>query len=210
MDYRYFPEPDLPPLHLSPEWVERIVAGLVEAPLDRHRRYVAGFGLTDHDAGLITDDPGVAAYFEAVVAAGTAPRAAANWIIGDVLPRLRESGARAAEAPIGAAGLAALIGLVTAGQVNRDQAREVLAEAWASGQDPVQLARARGLSQVSDAGAIEAMVDAVITANPKAVADYRGGKVQAMGALMAALKQTSGGQANLKVAAEILRRKLSG
>ena len=201
-DYRYFPEPDLPPLEISPTWLEELRAGLPELPQARRARLESEYGLGAYDAAQLTADLQVADYFEAVAAAGAAAKTAANWVIGEIAPRLEE---RPAPPPEHLAGLLKLVDQKT---VNREQARAVLLEAWGSGADPAALVAERGLAQVSDEDALEAWVEAAIAANPDAVADIRGGKPQAIGALMADIKQRSGGKANLGLASGLLRRKL--
>jgi aspartyl-tRNA(Asn)/glutamyl-tRNA(Gln) amidotransferase subunit B len=195
-DYRYFPEPDLPPLELDPAWVEELRAGLPELPATRRRRFGDQYGLPEFDADQLTQDVATADLFEATVAAGTPAKQAANWIIGEQ-PRL------------GAGHLAELIGLVLAGTINRDQGRQVLADAQASGRAPGEIVRGSGLAQVSDESALEVVVERVLAENPQAVADFKAGKQQALGALQGKVKAASGGTANMKVVQQMLRDRLS-
>jgi len=199
-DYRYFPEPDLPPLTLTREWVESVRASLPELPAARRLRLMEVFGLSEYDASLLTTDPAAADYFEALVGAGIEPKPAANWTVGEVLPR---------EQPwrISALDLAALLKPLAAGSINRDQARKVFEESWTSGRPPAEFVA--GVAQVTDEGEMAAVVDAVLAAHPQAVADYRAGKQQAIGALIQGVKDASGGRANLKLASELLRSRLS-
>jgi aspartyl-tRNA(Asn)/glutamyl-tRNA(Gln) amidotransferase subunit B len=199
-DYRYFPEPDLPPLTLTREWVESLRASLPELPDVRRARLMESFGLSEYDASLLTTDAAAADYFESVVAAGVEAKPAANWVVGEVLPR---------EQPwrISAADLAELLKPLAAGSINRDQARQVFEEAWTSGRPPAELVA--GVAQVTDEGELIAVVDGVLTANPQAVADFRAGKQQAIGALIQGVKAATGGRANLKSASELLRKRLS-
>jgi aspartyl-tRNA(Asn)/glutamyl-tRNA(Gln) amidotransferase subunit B len=201
-DYRYFPEPDLPPLELDPGWVAGLKASLPEAPSVRRARFEAELGLGPAQAQALAEEGDVAAYFEAVVEAGADPRQAGNWIMGELLPR------RDANWPLPDA-LAALIALVGSGAINRDQGRQALDESLAGGEEPGVIVRRQGLAQLSDQDAIARVVDGVIAANPKAVADYRAGKQQAIGALIREVKEASGGQANLKLATELLRQRLT-
>ena len=195
-DYRYFPEPDLPPLELDPAWVEELRAGLPELPATRRRRFGDQYGLPEFDADQLTQEAATADLFEATVAAGTPAKQAANWIIGEQ-PRL------------GAGYLAELIGLVLAGTINRDQGRQVLADAQASGRAPGEIVRDSGLAQVSDESALEVVVERVLAENPQAVADFKAGKQQALGALQGKVKAASGGTANMKVVQQMLRDRLS-
>jgi len=196
-DYRYFPEPDLPPIELDPAWVESLRASLPELPAARRERLVDRHGLSGYDATQLTQDLEVAGYFEAVVAAGGSAKQAANWILGErpTLPPER---------------LAELIGLVASGTINRDQGREVLAEAQASGRTPSEIVRGRGLAQVSDEAELAAVVERVLAENPQPVADYRAGKQQAIGALMARVREATGGSANMTLVNKLLRSRLSG
>jgi aspartyl-tRNA(Asn)/glutamyl-tRNA(Gln) amidotransferase subunit B len=195
-DYRYFPEPDLPPLEIEPTWVEELRAGLPELPHDRRRRLMTQYQISDYDAGQLSEEKAKAELFEATVAAGAPAKQAANWIIG--------SGPT-----LDATRLAELIGLVVEGVINRDQGLRVLAAAQESERSPAQIVREEGLAQVSDEQALAQVVEAVISENPQAVADFRGGKAQAMGALMAKVKDKTGGSANMKLASQLLRNRLA-
>jgi aspartyl-tRNA(Asn)/glutamyl-tRNA(Gln) amidotransferase subunit B len=196
-DYRYFPEPDLPPLQLDPAWVEGLRGSLPELPAARRRRLVEQHGISEYDAGQLTQEAATADLFEATVAAGAPAKRAANWIIGSrpALP---------------AAQLAELIELVERGRINREQGLEVLAAAQAEGRPPGEIVRVRGLEQVSDEAVLAQVVDRVIAENPKAAADVRAGKQQAIGALMKQVREATGGQANAKLASELLRSRLLG
>ena len=203
-DYRYFPEPDLPPLEIAADWLDALRVGLPELPLARRRRYIEELGLSGYDASLLAEDAELGAYFEAVVAGDVSAKTAANWIIGEVSPKL-DTGRRPPEI----AHVAGLLKLVEAGQVNRDQARAVLREVWDSGADPVALVEERGLAQVSEDAALEGWVVEALEAQPQAAADYRAGKQQALGALMNEIRQRSGGRADMRRAGELLRERLS-
>jgi aspartyl-tRNA(Asn)/glutamyl-tRNA(Gln) amidotransferase subunit B len=196
-DYRYFPEPDLPPLELDQAWVEELRAGLPELPAARRARFLDQHGLPEFDADQLTQDLSTADLFEATVAAGAPAKQAANWIIGE-------------QPTLDAAGLAELIELVVSGTINRDQGRQVLQEAQASGRRPGEIVSESGLAQVSDRSALEGIVEQVLAENPQAVADFRAGKQQALGALLGKLKAATGGTANMKVASQLLRDRLGG
>jgi aspartyl-tRNA(Asn)/glutamyl-tRNA(Gln) amidotransferase subunit B len=194
-DYRYFPEPDLPPLELEPAWVEGLRAALPELPAARRARLVEDHGISSQDAGLLTEEAATADLFEATVAAGAPAREAANWII-------------LTQPALDAARLAELIGLVVAGTINRDQGRQVLEEAQASGRAPAEIVRERGLSQESDEAVLAEVVERVIAENPQAVADVRAGKLRAIGPLVGRVVAATGGRANARVASELLRSRL--
>lgn len=195
-DYRYFPEPDLPPLEIDPAWVEELRATLPELPAARRRRLVEQHGLPEFDAVELTKELALADLFEATVAAGAPAKATANWIIG-AQPRLEP------------ARLAELVNLVVGGTINREQGLQVLTEAQKSGRAPAEIVRERGLAQVSDEAALVSVIEQVLAENPQAVADFRAGKQQAIGALLGKVKDATGATANMKLASELLRKRLS-
>ena len=197
-DYRYFPEPDLPPLQIDSAWTEELRRALPEMPGARRSRLVSEYGLPAADAAQIAADRDLADLFEGAVGAGADAKPVANWIIGEVAP----TGKIPTPEHLGE-----LVKLVTAGTITRDQAREVLAESVETGRSPAQIVHEHGFAQVSDESALEAEVRAVMAANPRAVEDYRAGKTQAIGALMADLTRRAP-QANRKVANDLLRRLL--
>ncbi len=195
-DYRYFPEPDLPPLHLDRAWVGRLRQELPELPARKRERFRGQYGLSDSDARLFAEDQDRSRLLEETVAAGAGARAAANWII-------------AADPRLSPAHLAALLRLIEQGAINREQARQVQAEAEAGGREPQEVVQALGLAQMSDEVALLGVIEEVLAAQPQAVADFRAGKQQAVGSLLGAVKQRTGGTANLKVASRLLRQRLS-
>jgi aspartyl-tRNA(Asn)/glutamyl-tRNA(Gln) amidotransferase subunit B len=197
-DYRYFPEPDLPPLELDPAWIDELRRALPELPAARLARLIAEYRLPAADAVQIAADRELADLFEGAVGAGAAAKPVANWIIGEVAPTGKFPTAEH---------LAEVVKLVTAGGITRDQAKEVLMESVETGRSPSHIVAEHGFAQVSDERALEAEVRAVMAANPRAVEDYRAGKKQAIGALMADLKKRAP-QANPKVANEVLLRLL--
>ena len=197
-DYRYFPEPDLPPLQLDPAWIEKLRGALPELPEARRARLVAQYALPLHDASLIAAERELADLFEGAVRAGADAKPVANWIIGEVAP--------GGSLPT-VTQLADVVKLVTSGSITRDQGREVLAESIRSQRSAGELVAERGYAQVSDESELEAIVREVIAANPKAAADYKAGKTQALGALMADLKIRAP-QANPKIANELLKKLL--
>jgi aspartyl-tRNA(Asn)/glutamyl-tRNA(Gln) amidotransferase subunit B len=197
-DYRYFPEPDLPPLELDPAWIEELRGALPELPGGRRARLASQYMLPAADAVLIAADRDLADLFEDAVAAGAEAKPAANWIIGEVAPSGKFPTAEH---------LAELVKLITAGSITRDQAREVLLESVETGRSPATIVAEHGFAQVSDETALLAELEAVMAANPRAVEDYRAGKKQAIGALMADLAKRAP-QANRKLAMALLERLL--
>ncbi len=198
-DYRYFPEPDLPPLEIRPEWTESLRSTLGELPAARRARLVAVHSLTPSDAAVITGDGELADLFEAAVASGAPARPTVNWIVGEVAPT--------GKLPV-PANLAELVQLVTAGRITRDQGREVLAESVDSGRTPAEIVAEHGYAQVSDEGELRVVAQAVVDGNPKAAADFRAGRRQAMQALMADFRRRAP-QANPKLASELLLKLLA-
>jgi aspartyl-tRNA(Asn)/glutamyl-tRNA(Gln) amidotransferase subunit B len=195
-DYRYFPEPDLPPLELLPAWVEELRASLPELPAARRARLVERYEIKPYDAEQLTQDAATADLFEATVAAGAPAKLAANWIIGS-------------RPTLDAARLAELLRLVVGGTINQQQGQEVLAQAQASGRAPAEIVRELGLSQVSDEAQLAQVVDQVIAENPKAVADYRAGKTKAIDALKGRVMAATRGRANAQVVNQLLETRLS-
>jgi aspartyl-tRNA(Asn)/glutamyl-tRNA(Gln) amidotransferase subunit B len=208
-DYRYFPEPDLPPLRLDSAYVDRVRAGLPELPEARAQRFQEQYGLTPYDAAVLTDAREDADTFEALVGAGVPAKLAANWQSGDVAALANEHRMPLQHSGLGVEGLASLLRLVEGGTINGPTAKELLAELYVSGGNPEALVRDRGLAQVSDAGELTALVDAAIAANPAAAADFRAGKQQALGQLMRAVKDATGGKADMPLVNRLLRDRLS-
>ncbi|TDQ45123.1 Asp-tRNA(Asn)/Glu-tRNA(Gln) amidotransferase subunit GatB [Tepidicella xavieri] len=216
-DYRYFPDPDLPPLVIAPEWVEQVRASLPELPRAMAERFVRDYGLPEYDATTLTQSPAMAAYFEAVVAAaGTAlAKPASNWIMGEVSRRLNAEERDITEAPVSAAVLAALLRRVADGTVSNNAAKQVMDALWAGSiaeADPQAqvdaVIEAKGLKQMNDAGALEQIIDEVLAANEKSVAEYRAGKDKAFNALVGQVMKASKGKANPAQVNELLKRKL--
>jgi aspartyl-tRNA(Asn)/glutamyl-tRNA(Gln) amidotransferase subunit B len=210
-DYRYFPEPDLPPLRPSPEWVAELRATLPELPAQRRARYTEELGLSAYDAGVITTDAALAAYFDAVVAAGVAAKPAANWVIGEFSRLLNQHAADALRADgvaLRPEGLAELIGEVEAGRVSSTNAKTVLATVFETGESPRSVIEREGLGQLSDAGAIGAEIDVVLAEFPSQVAEYRSGKAQVLGFLVGQVMKRTAGRADAKLVNDALRRRL--
>ena len=209
-DYRYFPEPDLVPLRLDPAWIEQIRAALPELPRARRQRFASQYGLPPYDAEILTQSRALAAYYEAAVGAHDNPKAISNWIMTELLRELGgDDEAAVAKAPVSPANLAGLVRLIDEGTISGKIAKDVFARMLASGEDPVTIVRREGLTQVADVGAIEALVDQAIAANPKAVADFKGGKAVAAKALVGQVMKASGGKANPAMVDRVVQEKLS-
>ena len=209
-DYRYFPDPDLPPLVIGAEWIERVRADMPELPGAMAERLQREHGLPAYDAAMMTQSRDFAAYFEAVVAAGAAPKPAANWLMGEVSRRLNAEGGSIAAAPVGAATLARLLGRIADATLSNSGARQVFDALWTSrGGDVDALVGELGLAQESDAGALEAIVDGVLAANPKSVEEYRAGKGKALNALVGQAMKASKGRADPARVGELLRARLA-
>jgi aspartyl-tRNA(Asn)/glutamyl-tRNA(Gln) amidotransferase subunit B len=210
-DYRYFPEPDLPPLRPSAEWVEEIRATLPELPAARRERYVAELGLSPYDAGVLTAEVSLGDYFDGVVAAGVSPKAAANWVSGEFSRLLNQhaaDGLRARDVALAPEGLAELIAEVEAGRISPASAKQVLARCFESGEAPRVVIVAEGLAQVSDGVVIAEAVDAVLRAESTAVGEYRSGKKQVYGFLVGQVMARMNGRADARLVNEELRRRL--
>ncbi len=208
-DYRYFPEPDLPPLHLDPAWLAEIRSRLPELPGSRRERYVAVLGLSPYDAAVLVADPAATTLFERILATDpdSVPKPVANWVIGEYL-RLRN----AAEAPvtIDPAEFAVIIAAVEAGSISRAQGRETLEVHASTGAAAKAIIAERGFRQITDSDEMAAAVDAAIRANPGAVADFRAGKAQAVGFLVGQVMKATRGQANAATVQGLVRERLAG
>lgn len=207
-DYRYFPEPDLMPVVLPPATVEQWRATLPELPAKRRERLVSEYGLPDYDAGVLVADKAVADFFEETARASGNPKAASNWVMTDVLRCLGEKQAELKDTKLTPVSLAGLIRLVDQKVLNVPTARELFNELFEKGGDPAELVKAKGLAQVSDAGALESFADEAIDENPGPVADYKAGKKPALQFLVGQIMKKSRGKANPRMVQELLQRKL--
>mgnify|MGYP002623459741 CR=1 FL=1 len=209
-DYRYFPDPDLPPLVIAPEWIEQVRGAMPELPGAMAARFVRDDGLPAYDAAMMTQSLDFAAYYEAARDVCRQPKLVANWLMGEVSKRLNAAGAGIDVCPVPPATLATLIGRVQDGTVSNNAARQVFDALWnGEGADVDALIEAKGLKQMNDAGALEAMVDEVLAKNPKSVEEFRAGKDKAFNALVGQVMKASQGKANPAQAGELLRKKLS-
>ncbi|MBN8748420.1 Aspartyl/glutamyl-tRNA(Asn/Gln) amidotransferase subunit B [Xylophilus ampelinus] len=208
-DYRYFPDPDLPPLAIAAEWIERVKSGMPELPRAMAARYVREHGLSEYDATQLTQTPAHAAYFETAVAAGAAPKLASNWLQGEISKRLNAQELDIEAAPVSAVQLAQLIGRIADGTISNNAARQVFEALWtAEGQDVDALIEAKGLKQMSDTGALEKIVDDVLAKNEKNIAEYRAGKDKAFNALVGQVMKESKGKANPAQVNALLKARL--
>ena len=207
-DYRYMPEPDLPPIVTTDEEIEAFRKSLPELPDARRARLIETFGLSEYDAGIITSSRAMAEYFDAVVAGGADAKAAANWIMGDLSKNLNADGLTIERSPVDAKRLAEMIQLIAKGTISGKIAKTVFAEMWKSPASPAQIVKDKGLVQITDTGAIEGVIDEVIAKNPKAVEEYRGGKKKAIGALVGQVMKLTRGKANPQLVNQLLAKKL--
>ncbi len=209
-DYRYFPEPDLPPLVIDAARVDRIGAAMPELPDARRRRFVAEFGIPEYDADVLTQSPDLADYFEAVAAATSTPKAASNWVMGELLRTLNERGQRITDVTLTPGALAGLIALVGRGTISSSIAKDVFARMYDSGRTADEIVVSEGLAQIGDEAATLALVREVINTHADAVAQFRAGKNQAFGFLVGQVMKGSRGKANPTLVNQLLRRELQG
>ena len=207
-DYRYMPEPDLPPIVTTEEEIEAYRKGLPELPDARRARLESEYGLSDYDAGIITSSRQMAEYFDAVIADGADAKLAANWIMGDLSKNLNAENKTIEESPVDAKRLGEMIALISKGTISSKIAKKVFAEMWTSPDAPEKIVKDKGLVQITDTKAIEAIVDAVIAANPKPVEDYKAGNTKAIGALVGQVMKQSKGKASPGMVNQLLAAKL--
>ena len=208
-DYRYFPEPDLVEICIEREWLERLRQEIPELPVARRLRFRDRYGLSDYDAGVLTEERALADYFERCVSTGGAsPKAIANCLANDVLRYLNERGKEIGDFACPPEHIVHLVAMVEQGEINVQTARDVFVEMVDRGLDPRNVVRERGLAQISDSAAVAAIVEKVLAENPQAVADYRAGKKAAFNALIGPVMRATRGKANPRVVREILQKRL--
>ena len=208
-DYRYFPEPDLPPLVVTNQFIDEVRSSLPELPGPRAKRFAEQYGLSFADASQLTAERSLADYYEqAVEASGGNARATANWIRSELLRELENAGLTAEKSPAPPAELGALVRLIDAGKISGKQGKDVLVEMFASGKTAAAIVEERGLVQVSDTGEIDRVIDEVIAANPNQLQQFRSGKEALFGFFVGQVMKASKGKANPKVVNERLREKL--
>jgi aspartyl-tRNA(Asn)/glutamyl-tRNA(Gln) amidotransferase subunit B len=214
MDYRYFPDPDLPPLVIARDWIDRVKASLPELPGAMRERFVSDYQLPEYDAIVLTQSKAMASYFEAVVASAGREQAkpAANWLMGDVSSTLNREGIDIAASPVSAEQLSLLLKRIADGTISNKIAKEVFGAMWEAKSSAAALAdeiiEAKGLKQISDTGALEKIVDEVLAANAKSVEEFRAGKEKAFNALIGQAMKATKGKANPAQLTELLKQKL--
>jgi aspartyl-tRNA(Asn)/glutamyl-tRNA(Gln) amidotransferase subunit B len=209
-DYRYFPEPDLPPLVVKQDWREQVRRSLPELPADKRRRFVKDHALPDYDAGVLTLSREVADYFEAVAKASGNVKAASNWVMNEVLRNLKETGEPLAGCRVRPEGLADMIRLLDAGTISGKIAKDVFEKMWATGDSAQAIVEREGLTQVSDEGPIKAAIAEVMAASPDQVATYRKGKTGTLGWFVGQVMKKTGGKANPALVNQLLKQALEG
>ncbi len=209
-DYRYFPEPDLPPLTVSDELVERVRAEMPELPEARRRRFMEQYDLSFSDASQLTSERSLADYYEKAAEASGNPRSAANWMRSELLRELENAGLSAGASPVEAADLGALVRLIDEEKISGKQGKDVLVEMFQSGKSAAAIIEEQGLVQLSDSGEIDSIIDQVLAANEQQLESYRAGKESLFGFFVGQIMKASKGKANPKVVNERLKAKLNG
>jgi aspartyl-tRNA(Asn)/glutamyl-tRNA(Gln) amidotransferase subunit B len=207
-DYRYFPEPDLPPLVVSESWIEEVRRSLPELPADKRRRFVSQYGIPDYDAGVLTLSRDVADYYETVAKTSENAKAASNWVMTEVLRKLKDDERGVAACPVPADALAAMIRMIDAGTISGKIAKDVFEKMWTTGDDPATIVEREGLTQVSDEGPILAAINEVIAENPGQVATYKKGKTNTLGWFVGQVMKKTGGKANPQLVNSLLKKAL--
>ena len=209
-DYRYFPDPDLVPIKIVLERLDQDRATLPELPVARQQRFVSQYGLPEYDAGVVTSSRHLADYFETCVKLFNQPKTVSNWVMGELLRELNHSGTPVETSPISPERFVGLLKLVDKGTISLKVARDLFPELYAGGQSPEQLVQEKGLTQVSDEGTLETIIDDVMAKNPTQLAQYRSGKDQVLGFFVGQVLKASGGKANPGKVNALLKKKLAG
>lgn len=207
-DYRYFPDPDLVPLKLDDEWIERLRTDLPELPALRTKRFVSAYGLPEYDATILTASKGMADYFEVCVKQFNQPKTVSNWVMGELTRELNNSRTAISESPITPERLVSLFRMVDKGTISLKVAREIFPEFYSSGKTPEQIVQEKGLTQVSDEETLAKIIEEVLGKNPGQVAQFKEGKQQVLGFLVGQVMKASGGKANPGKVNELLRKRL--
>ncbi len=208
-DYRYFPDPDLLPVHLDAAFIESVRADLPELPAEKQARYTDSFGLSEYDAGLLTQDPDLAAYFESVAETANDAKLAANWVMGELSAALNRADLGPADCPLPASTLGRLIERIKDGTISGKIAKGLFEKLWSEGGDVDATIEAEGLTQVSDSSEITAIIDGIIAENPGQVEQFKAGKEKVLGFFVGQVMKATQGKANPKVVNELLREALS-
>lgn len=207
-DYRYFPDPDLLELDLPSDYVEKIKNSLPELPLARADRFAQAYGLPEYDAGILTEERELSDYFEEAAQISGNPKAVSNWMMTELIRELNESRKAVLDSPVRAAQLGQLVALIDKGTISGKIGKTVFAEMWTSGRDPEVIVKEKGLVQITDTGAIEKIIDEIITANPSELAQYRSGKEKVFGFFVGQVMKASKGQASPDLVNALLKKKL--
>ncbi len=209
-DYRYFPDPDLVPLVISADWVERTEKELPELPASKRQRFITQFGLSEYDAEVLTASRSLADYFEETAAFAHNPKAAANWVMGEVTRALNDNGLAIDACPVAPRRLADLLHLIDKGTISNNIAKKVFELMWQCDKEPAAIVEEQGMAQVSDSGAIEAAIDQILAANQGQVEEFRSGKDKVFGFFVGQVMKAMKGKANPAVVNELLLKKLNG
>lgn len=207
-DYRYFPDPDLVPLQLNEDWIEGFRSSLPELPAVRARRLITEYGLPEYDAGVITTSKGMADYFETCLKQFNEPKTVSNWVMGELTRELNNSGTDITASPVSPERLVDLLAMVDKGVISLKVARDIFPDLYRSDKTPQQIVQEKGLTQVSDEGALEKMIDEVLSKNQTQVTQFKEGKQQVLGFLVGQVMKVSGGKANPGKVNELLKKKL--
>ncbi len=207
-DYRYFPEPDLAPLRIGDAWLAEIRSGMVELPRKRHDRFVSEYGLREYDAEVLTSTRALSEYFEQVVKTSGDPRAAANWVMGDLMGALKAEGKGIEQSPVTPESLGELVGMIGKGEISGKLAKEIFPKMFSAGEPARGIMEREGLKPMNDASALEKIVGDIIAANPKQLEQYKGGKTTVLGFFVGQVMKATRGQADPAAVNEILKRKL--
>ncbi len=207
-DYRYFPDPDLPPLVIGRDWVARVQSEMTELPRVMAARFVTDYGLPEYDATTLTQSKAMAAYFEAAAKACGQAKLVSNWVMGEMSRRLNASEVGIENAPVSVAQLAAMIGRIADNTISNSAAKQVFDALWTEGGEVDAIIEAKGLKQMNDTGALEAIIDEVLAANPKNVEEFRAGNSKALNGLVGPIMKASKGKANPAQVNELLLKKL--
>lgn len=208
-DYRYFPDPDLPPLVIAPDWVDRVRSEMAELPRVMAQRFVSDYGLPEYDATTLTQSKAMAGYFEAVAKTSGQAKLASNWIMGEVSRRLNASETDIEQSAVTSFQLAGLIARIADRTISNSAGRQVFEALWnGEGQDADAVIEAKGLKQISDTGALDRIIDEVVAANPDNVAQFKAGKDKAFNALVGQIMKASKGKANPQQVNDLLRKKI--
>ncbi len=207
-DYRYFPEPDLPPVQISDKWRGEILETMPELPPSRRKRFIEDYGLREYDAQTLTATRDLSDYFERTAKASGDPRSAANWVMGDLAGALKAAGQEIVGSPVSSEQLSELLAFVAKGEISNKLAKDVFEKMFATGDSAANIIEREGLKQISDTSALDQIIDEVIDANPKQVEQYKSGKTQVVGFLVGQIMKASKGQANPGLVNQMLKEKL--